>query len=276
MSIFYTKERNLNNILQNLGLDLLLCQGSSNYKNIYNMMMSTPHGNKDFGRENFLLWQGICTFGNFQELSYFIIAAIIIFIRGDRMDTETIIKRRQFVVDPKFQYGLIMKFTALVIIILISSLILLTFIYNEFVNNLLPVSLGTGGDAALDIANLVNLSDLIGPVILVIFLSVTISCVTVFVLGVRFTHRVAGPVNRLRSNIAEMADGDLGKKVSIREKDYFQSLALEIDRLREQWYKSVTELKTINRQFNDISNEEQKELLDRSDTILSDLLKTVS
>ena len=111
---------------------------------------------------------------------------------------------------------------------------------------------------------------------LVIFLSVSISCVTVFILGVRFTHRMAGPVYRLRSNIAEMADGNLGKKVSIRENDYFQSLAAEIDRLREQWHNSVAELKTINRQLNDISNEEQKELLGRSDTIFSDLLKTVS
>ncbi len=192
------------------------------------------------------------------------------------MDTEKIIKRRQLVVDPKFQYGLIIKFAALVAIILISSLILLTVIYNEFFNTVLSISLGAGGEASLDVANLINLSDLIGPVMLVIFLSVSISCVTVFILGVRFTHRMAGPVYRLRSNIAEMADGNLGKKVSIRENDYFQSLAAEIDRLREQWHNSVAELKTINRQLNDISNEEQKELLGQSDKIFSDLLKTVS
>jgi methyl-accepting chemotaxis protein len=192
------------------------------------------------------------------------------------MDTEKIIKRRQLVVDPKFQYGLIIKFAALVAIILISSLILLTLIHNEFINTALAISLGAGGEASLDVANLINLSDLIGPVMLVIFLSVTISCTTVFILGVRFTHRMAGPVYRLRCNIAEMIDGDLGKKISIREKDYFQSLAADIDRLREQWHNSVTELKTINRQLNDISNEEQKELLGRSDTIFSDLLKTVS
>jgi len=198
------------------------------------------------------------------------------FIRGDRMDTEKIIKRRQLVVDPKFQFGLIIKLAALVTIILISSLILLTFIYNEFINTALPLLLGAGGDTSLDIANLINLSNLIGPVMLVLFLSVTISCLTVFILGVRFTHRMAGPVYRLRSNIADMTDGDLGKKVSFREKDYFQFLATDIDRLREQWHNSVTELKAINRQLNDISNEEQKELLGRSDKIFFDLLKTVS
>ena len=192
------------------------------------------------------------------------------------MDTKKTIKRRQLVVDPKFQYGLIIKFTVLVTIILISSLVLLIFIYNDFISNVLNISLGTGGVTSFEVAHLVKLSDLIRPVMLVILLSVTISSITVYILGVRFTHRMAGPVYRLRSNIAEMADGDLGKKVSIREKDYFQSLATEIDRLREQWHNSVTELKTINSQLNDISNEEQKELLGRSDKIFSDLLKTVS
>jgi len=192
------------------------------------------------------------------------------------MATENIIKRRQLVVDPEFQYGLIIKFAALVVIILVSSLILLTFIYNEFVNIVLPVSLGVGGETFLDVSKLVNLSDLIGPVLLVIFLSVSISCTTLFILGVRFTHRMTGPVYRLRSDITDMTDGDLRKKVSVREKDYFQFLAAEVDCLRQKWHDSVTELKTINRQLIGISNDEQKELLGRSDRIFSDLLKTVS
>ena len=192
------------------------------------------------------------------------------------MDTKKTIKRRQLVVDPKFQYGLIIKFTVLVTLILISSLVLLTFIYNDFISTVLNISLGAGEVTSFEVAHLVNLSDLIWPVMLVILLSVTISSITVYILGVRFTHRMAGPVYRLRNNIVEMADGDLGKKVSFREKDYFQFLAADIDRLRQQWHNSVTELKTINRQLNDISNEEQKELLGQSKTILSGLLKTVS
>ena len=192
------------------------------------------------------------------------------------MDTKKTIKRRQLVVDPKFQYGLIIKFTVLVTLILISSLVLLTFIYNDFISTVLNISLGAGEVTSFEVAHLVNLSDLIWPVMLVILLSVTISSITVYILGVRFTHRMAGPVYRLRNNIVEMADGDLGKKVSFREKDYFQFLAADIDRLRQQWHNSVTELKTINSQLNDISNEEQKELLGRSDKIFSDLLKTVS
>jgi len=192
------------------------------------------------------------------------------------MDTKKIIKRRQFVVDPKFQYGLIIKFAVLVTIVLISSLVLLTLIYNKFISVVLPASLETGGVTSFEITHLVNLSDLIWPVMLVILMSVTISSITVYILGVRFTHRMVGPLYRLSKIIAEMTDGDLGNKVSFREKDYFQFLAADIDCLRQKWHDSVTELKTINRQLIDTSNEEQKEQLGRSNRILSDLFKTVS
>jgi len=87
---------------------------------------------------------------------------------------------------------------------------------------------------------------------------------------------MAVPVYRLRKDIAEISDGDLDKKVSIREKDYFQFLATDIDYLRQQWHESAKELKTISQKLNDASEQEKKELLDRLNTILSDLLKIVS
>ena len=192
------------------------------------------------------------------------------------MNTTKTIQRRQLVVDPKFQYGLIIKFVVLVTIVLIASLVLLTFIYTKFTNIALPISVETGGVISFEATQLIKLSDLIWPVMLVILLSVTISSITVYILGVLFTHRMAGPVYRLRNDIAEMTDGDLEKKVSFREKDYFQLLATDIDCLRQQWHDSVIELKTINNKLNDATKDEQKELLDRFNTILSDLLKTVS
>ena len=191
------------------------------------------------------------------------------------MDTKKTIQRKQLVVDPAFQYGLIIRFAVLVTIVLISSLVILTIIYNKYIGVVLPTSLETGGVTSFEITHLVTLSDLIWPVMVVILISITISSIAVYVLGLRFTHRIAGPVYRLRNSIAEMTDGDLGKKISIREKDYFQFLAADIDCLRQQLHDSVTELKTVNGQLNDISNEEQKELLGRSDTILSNLLKAV-
>ena len=73
-----------------------------------------------------------------------------------------------------------------------------------------------------------------------------------------------------------MKEGDLDRKVSFREKDYFQFLATDVDYLRQKWHDSVKELKSINMKLNDATDQEKKELLDRINTVLSDLLKTVS
>lgn len=192
------------------------------------------------------------------------------------MVTDKAIQRRQFIVDRRFQYGLIVKSVVLVSVVLIVSLILLAFIYNKLIDVALPVSVETGEVLSFGTTQLIKLSDLIWPVMVVILLSVIISSIVVYFLGVLFTHRMAGPVYRLRSDIAEMTEGTLEKKVVFREKDYFQLLAADIDCLRQQWHGAVTELKEIQQKLHDAGDGEKKDLLDRFDLILSDLLKSVS
>ena len=189
------------------------------------------------------------------------------------MNTTKTIHRRQLIVDPQFQYGLIIKFVIIVTIVLIASLGLLTFVYSKFTNIALPVSVETGGVVSFGATQLINLSELILPVML---LSAIISGVAIYIFGLFFSHKMAGPVYRLRNDIAEMTAGDLERKVSLREKDCFQLLATDINCLRQHWYDSILEMKTINKKINAVSNEVQKELLGRFNTILSDLLKTVS
>ncbi len=189
------------------------------------------------------------------------------------MNTTTTMQRRQLVVDPKFQYGLIIKFVILVTIVLVASIALLAFVYSKFANIALPVSVETGGVVSFGATQFINLSELIWPVML---LSVIVSGAAIYIFGLFFSHKMAGPVYRLRTDIAEMTDGDLERKVSLREKDYFQLLATDINCLRQHWLDSILEMKTINKKLNDISNEDQKEQLDRFNTILSGLLKTVS
>jgi methyl-accepting chemotaxis protein len=195
------------------------------------------------------------------------------FIKGVEMNITATIQRSQLVVDPKFQYGLIIKFVILVTIVLIASLGLLAFVYSKFANIALPVSVETGGVVSFGAIQFINLSELFWPVML---LSVIVSGVAIYIFGLSFSHKLAGSVYRLRTDIAEMTDGDLERKVSLRKKDYFQLLATDINCLRQHWHDSILEMKTINNKLNDVSNEEQKELLGRFNTILSDLLKTVS
>ena len=200
--------------------------------------------------------------------------AIVMFIKEAGMNTTTTIQRRQLVIDPKFQYGLIIKLIILVTIALIASLVLLAFVYSKFANIALPVSVETGGVVSFDATQFINLSELVWPVVL---LSVIVSGVVTYIFGLFFSHKMAGPVYRLRNDIAEMTEGDLERKVSLRKKDYFQLLATDINSLRQHWHDSILDMKTINKKLNDVSdNDEQKKLLGRFNTILSDLLKTVS
>jgi len=64
-------------------------------------------------------------------------------------------------------------------------------------------------------------------------LSAIISSVAIYIFGLFFSHKMAGPVYRLRNDIAEMTDGDLERKVSLREKECFQLLATDINCLRQ-------------------------------------------
>lgn len=51
---------------------------------------------------------------------------------------------------------------------------------------------------------------------------------------VRFTHRFVGPIVRLRRLMRELADGKTIQPVKFREKDYWQDLAEEFNRVAEE------------------------------------------
>ncbi len=51
---------------------------------------------------------------------------------------------------------------------------------------------------------------------------------------VRFTHRFAGPIVRLRRVMRELADGQTLQPISFREKDYWHDLATEFNRVAEE------------------------------------------
>ena len=191
------------------------------------------------------------------------------------METMGLIQRRQFVVDPKFQYGFILKSIFLVTVVLLVSLVLLTIVFNLFINIALPVSIENGGVMSFGAMRSIMLPEEIRLLTAVMAISVIIASIGVYIFGVSSSHRVIGPVFRLRNYVNEMIHGGLDQKVSLREKDYFQALATDINRLRQHWHDSVLELQNINKQLNEVSHAEQKELTGRSNKILSDLYKKV-
>ncbi len=57
--------------------------------------------------------------------------------------------------------------------------------------------------------------------------------------GILFSHRIVGPVNRMAALISLMDEGDISKRLVLREKDEFLPLAGAINRLLENFSGTV-------------------------------------
>jgi len=181
--------------------------------------------------------------------------------------------RRQNVIDPKFQYGLTFRFVALETILLMFSLGLLAFLFHKFAALTLPVSVETGRIVSFGATQGLTLFEEVKLVLVVMLLAVPLGSFVSYSFGVSLTHRVAGPVYRIRTYIGSMIHGDLDQKVSLRRNDYFHPLATDVDNLQKLWSDAILELQAINKHLHEVACHKQKPLLARSDTILADLLK---
>lgn len=165
-------------------------------------------------------------------------------------------KRRQYIVDSRFQYSLIRKFailTASVVIGSLSFLVLVYYIYGDVqvrVDITQPVPFGLADslvdNEAMDTYTLLNILwpvlsiCLVGTIIFTFFYSTIIS------------HRMAGPVFRMRKLLEEMAQGDLRRPVSrLRKKDEFKHLFADINNVKECWRLQIQELQKACRELDE-------------------------
>jgi len=62
----------------------------------------------------------------------------------------------------------------------------------------------------------------------------------IFILGLLFSHRIAGPVYRIGKTLEDISRGNLGLKIRLREGDELVDLADMINNLTENFNKTVT------------------------------------
>ena len=136
--------------------------------------------------------------------------------------------RKHYLIDKKFQLTFIMKFSAVVIL---SSLVIGALIFYLSRNSTTVAIENTR-------VFVKPTSDFILPqlVITVIAVSVVFSAV-LFVMALIATHRIAGPLYRLRKEIDSFSGGDLTSAFIIRDKDQLKELA-----------KSLNDMGTVLRQ----------------------------
>ena len=61
----------------------------------------------------------------------------------------------------------------------------------------------------------------------------------IFILGLLFSHRIAGPVYRIEKTLGDISKGNLGLKIRLREGDELVDLAYMINNLVEAFNKSI-------------------------------------
>ncbi len=157
-------------------------------------------------------------------------------------------KRRQYIVDRSFQYGLICKFTTVAIFIVIGSLSSLILVYYKYgdvqVATMQPTPFGPVGSLAENGSmSTRTLLDLLWPV-MSMCLAGTI--IFTFFYSVLISHRMAGPVYRMRQILGKMAQGDIsGPSGRLRKKDEFRQLFEDINKVKECWRTQIQELQLV-------------------------------
>jgi nitrogen fixation/metabolism regulation signal transduction histidine kinase len=111
-----------------------------------------------------------------------------------------------------------------------------------------------------------SLLGILWPVMLV---CVLVSLAATYLFGIMVSHRMAGPMYRIKMTLGEMAKGDLRGDVRLREKDNFKSVAEGLNHLKKAWRAPIQELKKIGEALECKDDPKQRVLLDRLLEILA-------
>jgi len=109
-------------------------------------------------------------------------------------------------------------------------------------------SLLSGSVKATDEFQSYSVFDLFWPVLTA---CIVVALLFTIVYGVIISHRMAGPVYRMRQILAKMAKYDLsGPPEHTRKKDEFKSLLADLNNLKEQLRRPILELQTLCQEMN--------------------------
>ena len=154
-------------------------------------------------------------------------------------------RRRRYLIDPGFQYWFIGRITILAVSIIVFSLFLLALAYQQYgditVELMQPDPFGVSG-VIRTVAKHGSVFSLLWPVLAVSLMGTLL--VTLF-FGLIISHRMAGPVYRMRMVLKEMTEGDLSGKLVLRKNDAFHPLAGSINSLGDSLQKTVQELQEL-------------------------------
>ena len=178
-------------------------------------------------------------------------------------------RRRTYLLDPEFQYGLIRRMSIVAVLIILMSLAFLVAV-NHFYGNVQikvaqPDPFGLTG-SVVSLPARVSLIKLLWPVMAI---CVAATLAVTFFCGIIISHRMAGPIYRIRVRLNQMVEGDLRDEIHLRRKDEFKPLAEAVNILMKSWRLQIVELKGLCGRLEIGDQDDQKRQLERINHILA-------
>jgi methyl-accepting chemotaxis protein len=161
---------------------------------------------------------------------------------------KMVYKRKNYVIDKKFQFRFIAAFLVLIIVSLVifsagfAGYYYIRYmmgenIFNEFITIHKKVMVeNEAGEILSQTKDLppVNRLEIILPPILINNLIILIA---VSIIGIFYSHKIAGPVYRIQEDIKRVLDGEKDVVIKLRKKDKLHTLAEEVNKLIEKYNK---------------------------------------
>lgn len=143
-------------------------------------------------------------------------------------------KRKQYLLDRKFQINLLCKVLTLIIVAIIISGVS-AYLISVNLENKSKVQLYAKASVLESETYQISRAGVVKPVIIkAIAISGLLSIIMSFLAVFIYSHRFAGPVYHLNQHIKKMIEGNFDNELKFRKKDEFKQLADSINELQEK------------------------------------------
>lgn len=129
--------------------------------------------------------------------------------------------RTQYLVDTGYQIRFVTRLFAIVLAIAI-------------VSSMLATALLWGNMYRPDLGLRSHLTSALIAIAVTLLIELLLSIPIVFYLGIRQSHRIVGPINRIKRTLEAIGRGDFSQRITLREGDVLDDLAKAINQMAEQ------------------------------------------
>ena len=130
-------------------------------------------------------------------------------------------KRTQYLVDPGYQLRFVTRlFLAVMLVAILSALLASSILWRM-------MYVAEEGSHLTLIACLITVS-------ITLLFELLLAIPIVFYLGIRQSHRVVGPMERLKHTLDAIGQGDFSQRIGLRKGDALEELAAAINRMAER------------------------------------------